>query len=321
MRAKLATASVISLLFLLVCSQSVSVVMGGKWYYWMEPGAYAKYVYFLREGKPSPLVEWIYFTNKSVVTFTNLTFAWRVIDVRDVYATVDYNWTFYGAKPYGDIGTGGTLTFNMTLTVQLDTLELIEDGKPWGRWPYWVHGWEVEVEKNITWPYWLHTQKNITMIHNYISPNPRVGDKPVNVTVSLIECQQEFEIDTPVYKFSEERLLLTSTHPVSANLTNGVLSTPFATEFDVYYDAVSLIFLGEYYGQITDDIMYHNFDIWDVEYSIYGAIRLVDSNINFEPSETPDETPTVSPLLVGGIIAIVVLPILGIALRLRRRRR
>jgi hypothetical protein len=158
------------------------------------------------------------------------------------------------------------------------------------------------------------------MIHNYISPNPRVGDKPVNVTVSLIGCQQEFEIDTPVYKFSKERLLLTVTHPISANLTNGVLSTPFATEFDVYYDAVSLIFLGAYMT-LTDDIMYHNFDIWDVEYSMYGAIRLVDSNINFEPSETPDETPTVSPLLVGGIIAIVVLPILGIALRLKEKRK
>ena len=308
---KLAAATIF-LLFLLVCAQSVFVVAGGKWYYWMEPGAYAKYTYFQRQEVPWH--DCFYFVNESMAGFTNFTLAWMVTDVHDLYATVDYNLTFYGAKVYtteylffGPYVEVGNLTFNTSLTVRLDTLELVDDGEPWGRWPYWVHGWEIG--------------KNITMIHNYLpSPNwmGHVGDEPVNVTVSLSPVTKG-EIDTPVYNFSAERLLLRWTHFLTKEKIGNVTAVTWATHIDAFYDSVSLICLDIYTQEIADDVLYHKFGVWDVIY--VGDVLLVETNINFEPSETPEEAPTVSVWLVAGVIAVVALPILGITLQLRRKRK
>jgi hypothetical protein len=70
--------------------------------------------------------------------------------------------------------------------------------------------------------------------------------------------------------------------------------------------------------EIADDVLYHKFGVWDIVYC--GNILLTDSNINFDPSKTPDEAPTTSPLLIVGIATVAILPILGVALRKRRKR-
>jgi hypothetical protein len=313
MKSELAVATSIFLLFLVVCSQSASGVSSGKWYYWMEPGVYARYAYFQTQESG----QYFYFTNRSIAMFANFTLAWQVIEVHDMYATVNYNFTFYSVKAYPseDITSApgvdvGNLTFSITLTVRLDTLELVDDGKSWGRWPYWVHGWEVG--------------KNITLIHDYPpSPAWRSGE-PTNVTAYLNGPESETEgFDTPAYNFSRERLLRTSTNPYHIEKIKGNTAKTWATYIDAYYDSVSLIFLGmstKIGGEeIADDVLYHKFGVWDVVYC--GNILLADSNINFDPSKTPDEAPTMSPLLIVGIATVAILPILGVALRKRRKRR
>ena len=298
-------------LLLLVCSLPVSVA-SAKWYYWIEPGVYAEYGYFC-ESK-SEFKDELRFMNGSVATLTNFSLSWDVSEVNDIYATVDYNLTLEDVEMYPDgdtvMGIGveiGTLTFNTTVTVRLDTLELIEDGKPWGRWPYWVHGWEVD--------------KKITMIHNF--PYRRWDDEPVNVTVHLNEnFPTEFYVDTSVYNFTHERLLFTSTYPIEKE-EGGASYT--AAWFNVWYDAVSLIFVGDYHtgGRHTEDIMAHKFGLRN--FMCNGWILLSDSNVNFEPLSSSDgDDAEKSPFPISvllGVIIIVFLSILGIIGQLKRKRR
>lgn len=290
--------------------------MGGKWYYWLEPGVYAKYTYFQRE-KPFFFGENFYFVNESLASFTNFTLAWMVMDVHDLYATVDYNLTFYGVKqftsdmgPFGPYIDVGNLTLNTIVTVRLDTLELVDDeGEPWGRWPYWVHGWEVD--------------KNVTMIYNY----PRspvwmghVGGEPKNITVTLGSGSLLNYFNTPVYNFTKERLIRANTHITLETVRNHTVGN-FDTRFDAVYDSVSLVCVGfvPRSGEMADGIMYHKLGVWDIVYN--DDIILVDTNVDFDPSEAPDEAPTVSAWLVAGIVAVVALPILGITIQLRNKRR
>jgi hypothetical protein len=311
----------VTVISLLVCAQLVFVGLGaGKWYYWIEPGAYAEYTYI--EQKPTSIpLDRFYLTNESIAShyFSNFTLVWTVTAVQDVYATVDYNLTFYDVKyyytnmtifgPYIDLGN---LTYNTTVTVRLDTLELVENGTVWGRWPYWIHGWEVD--------------KNVTMIYNYPrSPDwmGQLGGEPKNVTVTLGSGESVLQYDhpkSPVYNFTQERLIAASTHITLETVNNHTVGT-FDTRFDALYDSVSLICVGfmPRSGEMADGIMY-KLGVWDITYN--DDVILIDSNVNFNPSATPeDNTPTVSAWLVAGVAAALVLPIVGVALQLKTKRK
>jgi hypothetical protein len=235
--------------------------------------------------------------------------------VQNLYATVDYNLTFYDVKiyttDYGPLGPYvklGNMSFTMNLTVRLDSLELIEDGQSWGRWPYWIHGWEVG--------------SNITMIRDYLpSPLwPGASNTTVNVTVSLQPEQVLGEIYTPMYNFSKERVLTTGTYPLRVEVTQGGMFQYYATLLQGHYDSVSLIFLDMNMGYFTDDVMYHRLGVWEVHYE-NGKLLLVDSNVNFEPSKTPEENPPLSASLLAAVVIVAALPIFGVFLKLRMRRK
>jgi len=303
---------VVVLISLILYAQLVFIgLSAGKWYYWIEPGAYAKYVYVQEQV----LHEEFYFANGSLRGFTNFTLVWTVTDVQGLYATVDYNLTFYGVKlytsdygwfgPYDDLGN---MSFTTTLMMRLDTLELVENGTTWGRWPYWIHGWEVD--------------KNVTMIYNYpVSPcwMGQLGGEPQNVTVNL--GKSSIGLGTPVYNFTKERLFHAFPE-VTLHIINNKTYGTWTTRFDALYDSVSLIFVSMWpkNGEMGDGIMYHKLGVWDIVYK--GDVILVDTNVNFNPSTTPeDETPAVSAWLVAGVATAIVLPIVGVALQLKVKRK
>jgi hypothetical protein len=310
----LVTAATI-LLLLFLFTQLPFANGAGKWYYWIESGAYAKYTYIRKQA----LHEQFYLTNGSMRGYTNFTLAWAVTDVQKLYATVDYNLTFYGVKIYfNDFVFGpyvelGNMSFTTTLTVQLDTLELVENGATWGRWPYWIHGWEVG--------------KNVTMIYNYpVSPYwmGQVGGEPKNVTVSLHASLDSFQyarFERPVYNFTQERLITASTH-ITLEIIDNKTYGNFVTRFDALYDSVSLICVGfaPQSGEMADGIMYHRLGVWDITYA--GNVILVDSNVNFDPFETPEEeTPTLPASLIAGITIVIALPIFGVILKIKTKHR
>ena len=310
-----ATIFFLLLLFLLGSAGSPFVNGAGKWYYWMGPGSYAEYTYIRRQETSIPL-EYFYFTNESTAScyFTNFTLAWKVTAVQDVYASVDYNLTFYDVKYYyTNMSIFGpyileNLTWSTTVTVRLDTLELVENGTTWGRWPYWIHGWEVD--------------KNVTMIYNYPrSPDwmGQLGGEPKNVTVTLGSGSLLNYFNTPPYNFTEERLIRASTHITLETIRNHTVGT-FDTRFDALYDSVSLVCVGfaPRSGEVADGIMYHKLGVWDIVYN--GDVILIDTNVNFNLSETPEETPTTSAWLVAGIAAVITLSIAGVLLKLKMKK-
>lgn len=317
-----ATAATISLFFLLLlmCVYSPLANAIGKWYYWMEPGAYAKYACI----EKTPFYDnCFYLTNGSKRGIANFTFAWQVLDVNGLYATVDYNLTFYGVKiyttvygPFGPYIDLGNLSFAMTPTVRLDTLELVENGSSWGRWLYWIHGWEVGQ--------WI-VGPNITLVRDYLpSPLwPGVSNTTLNVTGwwEPFPSQIPFPMVTSFYNFSKERQLQLGTYSVSQKVDErNQTHVYFAVDLEGFYDSVSLIFLEMWSQHFADDVAYHKLGVWEISYAS-GRLCLVDSNINFNPSATPEETPTVPAWLVAGIAAVAVLPIVGVALKLKMKRK
>jgi hypothetical protein len=309
---KSAAVSVIFLLCLFTCVHLPLVTGTRKWYYWIEPGAYAKYTYIREQA----IHERFYLTNGSMRGYTNFTLAWTVTDVQNLYAAVDYNLTFYDVNMYtSDYGIFGSyvdlgnISFCKTLTVQLDTLELVENGESWGRWPYWIHGWEVD--------------KNVTMIYNYpVSPDwmGQVGGEPKNVTVTLGSTYLNY-FNTPVYNFTQERLISAATHITLEIIDNKTYGT-FVTRFDALYDSVSLICVGfaPRSGEMADGIMYHKLGVWDITYA--GNVVLVDTNVDFDPYATPEEeTPTLSASLIAAVVIIIALPIFGVILKIKMKRR
>jgi hypothetical protein len=128
------------------------------------------------------------------------------------------------------------------------------------------------------------------------------------------------EIYTPMYNFSKERVLTTGTYPLRVEVTQGGMFQYYATLLQGHYDSVSLIFLDMNMGYFTDDVMYHRLGVWEVHYE-NGKLLLVDSNVNFEPSKTPEENPPLSASLLAAVVIVAALPIFGVFLKLRMRRK
>ena len=295
------------LLFLLVVSMFPVVhtrAEVGKWFYWMEPGQYVTLT-LSNEVLPT-LPGWMsgcdletsfQFPNGTLLGFNNMTMTWEVLEVSGSEAFVEYTIVLidaYNAKrdyrgvlqfvsPVGDVHLVTT-----NVWVKMDTLEMYSENRTYvGRWPFWVHNYEVN--------------STIVMVHD-VPRTEIVNGSAVrthkDAKVGLLDLgsggDPQVGIDTPVAFFVADRLL--ACNPVGERV-GSVWS--FQLIFPALYDEVSLIMIAYAGTYIDDAIRYVLGDIYR-GISLGKPLIISATNIDLESQQKPGSFEF--PLVLGIVI-------------------
>jgi len=306
----LSKATFISLVFLLLLVASMFPVVRsyaevGKWFYWMEPGVYVTLT-LSNETLPN-LSGWaslperetsFQFPNGTLLGFYNMSVTWEALEVGGSEALVEYTIVLIDAyiaerdykgrlqfvSPVGDVQLLST-----SVWVKMDTLEVYSENQTYvGRWPFWVHNYEVNstiimvhyvLRTTIINGSWVrtHMDQKVGLLDLDSGGNPQVG------------------IDTPLGFFVADRLL--GCNP-TMELVDGAWRG--AGVFPALYDEVSLIMIA-YGGGYIDDVV--RYVLGDIYRGIYLDKPLIISatNIDLNPQEKPGSFEF--PLVLGIVIA------------------
>ncbi|OGD45013.1 hypothetical protein A3K79_01360 [Candidatus Bathyarchaeota archaeon RBG_13_46_16b] len=306
-------ATFISLFFLLLLVVSMFPVVHsyaevGKWFYWMEPGVY---VTLTLSNEVLPILPgWgslhdpetsFQFLNKTLLGFNNASITWKVLEVSGSEALVEYTIVLIDAyiaerdyrgrlqfvSPVGDVHLLST-----SVWVKMDTLEVYSENETYvGRWPFWVHNYEVN--------------STIMMVHDVLKTaliNGSFVRTHMDQKVGLLELDSggnpQVGIDTSLGFFVADRLL--GCNPTMERVDSRWLS---AGVFPALYDEVSLIMI-TYGGTYIDDVI--RYVLGDIYNGIYLDKPLIISatNIDLNPREKPGSFKF--PLVLGIVIAATI---------------
>jgi hypothetical protein len=278
----------------------------GKWYYWLEPGAYAMYTFSDEEAPEIPgwdngfsgRYNLVQLLNGTYYSYQNLTLTWTVLEVDDDRASVEYALVlldlakvhFSEGGPQVDVLLGDVL-FSRTVWVKLDTLDMYDqDDLYLGRWPFWIRATELGT--------------NITMVHNIFRENNIKVDSHYesgfyNITISLLDLNEYANsqnivnpeskgLDTPYGFFSMNRLI---SWCATWKLTVIDNQTVYASQggFPALYDKTSLVMMAYSHMIYVDDILLRIFT--ELRDGMFTNKPLVirSTNIDFNPQEEQDE--------------------------------
>lgn len=278
----------------------------GKWFYWMEPGVY---VTLTLSNEVLPVLPgWavggldqnasFQFPNGTLLGFYNISITWKALEVGGDEALVDYTIVLIDAyiaerdykgrlqfvSPVGDVHLLST-----NVWVKMDTLEVYSENETYvGRWPFWVHNYEVN--------------STIVMVHDVLKTaliNGSFVRTHMDQKVGLLDLDSggnpQVGIDTPLGFFVADRLL--GCNPTMERVDSMWLS---AGIFPALYDEVSLIMIA-YGGTYIDDAI--RYVLGDIYNGIYLDKSLIISatNIDLNPQEKPRSFEF--PLVLGIVIA------------------
>lgn len=301
---KLSKAPLISTFFLLLLVVPTALVahcdgQAGKWFYWMEPGAYATLTLSAEELPHIPGVpggglgsrySGLRFPNETQIGFENISLTWRVVEVREDEALVNYTvmlFDAYYAEPYmgalkfvSSIGDMQLLSTNVL--VKMDTLAVYsENGTYIGRWPFWVHGHEVG--------------STVVMVHDVLTCDPKalflngsIVITHLNSTVGLVDlgdtCQHfgkdpESEgYNTTFGFFSANRLIGCAL--IMVRVDSGFVDA--GPHFPAFYDKASLIMIVYDGGNYIDDVIRCVVGDIYIGIDLEKPLIIGDSNIDFK---------------------------------------
>jgi len=306
----LSKATSIPLFFLLLIVISIFPVVHsyaevGKWFYWMESGVYVTLT--LSNGVLPILPDWMslpdpetsfQFPNGTLLGFNNISMSWKVLEVSGSKALVEYTIVLIDAyiaerdyhgrlqfvSPLGDVHLLST-----NVWVKMDTLEVYSENETYvGRWPFWVHNYEVN--------------STIVMVHDVLKTaliNGSFVRTHMDQKVGFLDLDSggnpQVGIDTPLGFFVADRLL--GCNPTMERVDS---ESFFASPFPALYDEVSLIMIA-YGGTYIDDVI--RYVLGDVYNGIYLDKPLIISatNIDLNPQEKPRSFEF--PLALGIVIA------------------
>ncbi|MBS7633876.1 hypothetical protein KEJ15_09760, partial [Candidatus Bathyarchaeota archaeon] len=195
----------------------------------------------------------------------------------------DYLGKLQIVSPVGDVHL---LTTNVW--VKMDTLEMYsENGTYVGRWPFWVHNYEVN--------------STIVMVHDVLKSklvNGSLVRTHMDAKVVLSELDSggdpQVGINTPVGFFVADRLL--GCNPVGERVGS---VWNFAIMFQALYDEVSLIMIACAGTYIDDAIRYVLGDIYN-GISLDKPLIIGATNIDLESQQKPGSFEF--PLVLGIVI-------------------
>jgi hypothetical protein len=277
----------------------------GKWFYWMEPGRYVTLT-LSNEVLPN-LPDWasglpgrdtsFQFPNGTLLGFNNMSMTWEVLEVSGSEALVEYTIVLidaYNAKrdylgglqfvsPVGDVHL---LTTNVW--VKMDTLEMYSENRTYvGRWPFWVHNYEVN--------------STIVMVHDVLKSklvNGSLVRTHMDQKVGLLDLgsggDPQVGIDTPLAFFVADRLL--GCNPTMEFVGSMWLS---AGLFPALYDEVSLMMIAYAGTYIDDAVRYVLGDIYN-GISLDKPLIISATNIDLESQQKPSDFEF--PLVLGIVI-------------------
>jgi len=297
----------------------------GGWFYWMEPGTYATLA--MSAVKLPDIPGWsgsnlgryysgLRFPNETQIGFRNITLTWKVLEVYEDEALVNYTIelfdAYYAERYMGTLkyvsSIGNMELLSLRVLVKMDTLNVYsENGTYIGRWPFWVHGHEVG--------------SRIVMVHDVLTSDPKAMYLNGTIVITHLDAKvglsdsgtvaQSFGrdpesegINTTFGFFSASRLL--GCTPVLVPMDSAYISA--GPDFPALYDKVSLTMVA-YSSDYIDDVV--RFMVGDIYIGIYleKPLVIVDSNIDFSPEKEPDEplnSDNAEPLLIPSAIAATV---------------
>jgi len=275
----------------------------GKWFYWLESGAYVMYTFSSEEVPEIPgwdtgfsgRYNLIQLRNSTYYSFQNLTLTWIVLEVEEDKTSVEYALMLLNAAKIhfneGKIVTDallGDVLFSMTVWVRLDTLDMYDQNDSYlGRWPFWIHATELNT--------------NITMVHDVYQESSIFGNGLNNITISLFDLNEYANsenivnpeskgLDTPYGLFNMKRLISWCTSDKLTVLFNQTvyLSQGF---FPALYDKTSLVMIAYSHMIYVDDVLLRIFpELRDGMFTNKPLI-IRSTNIDFNPQEEQDEEP------------------------------
>lgn len=312
-------ATFISLFFLLLLVVSMFPVVRsyaevGKWFYWMEPGVYVTLT-LSNETLPN-LSGWsslpdretsFQFPNGTLLGFYNITVTWKALEVSGSEALVEYTIVLIDAyiaerdyrgrlqfvSPVGDVHLLST-----SVWVKMDTLEVYSENETYvGRWPFWVHNYEVN--------------STIVMVHDVLRTTIINGSwvrTHVDQKVGLSDLDSggnpQVGIDTPLGFFVADRLL--GCYPTGERVDSEWF---FAGVFPALYDEVSLIMI-VYGGTYIDDVV--RYVLGDIYIGIYLDKPLIISATNIDLKQQEEPGSFEFPLVLGIVIAATAVTAVGL---------
>jgi len=300
----------ISLFFLLLLVVSMfSVVHSyaevGKWFYWMEPGVYVTLT-LSNETLPN-LSGWsglperetsFQFPNGTLLGFYNISVKWKVLEVGGSEALVEYTIVLidayiaerdYRGRLQFVSSVGDVHLLSASVWVKMDTLEVYSENQTYvGRWPFWVHNYEVN--------------STIIMVHDVLRTTIINGSSVgthMDQKVGLLDLDSggnpQVGIDTPLGFFVADRLL-------GCNPTMERVDSTWrgAGMFPALYDEVSLIMIA-YEGAYIDDVV--RYVLGDIYRGIYLDKPLIISATNIDLNPQEKRKGFEFPLVLGIVIA------------------
>ncbi|RLF20132.1 MAG: hypothetical protein DRZ82_03325 [Thermoprotei archaeon] len=283
----------------------------GKWFYWIRPGVYVTLMQSDKglEGIRGFLEGMMRFNslrypNGTLIGFKNISLTWRVLEVHEDKALVNYTIVLFDAyyaeeymgslKPLSPIGDVVLLSVNVL--VKLDTLDVYsENGTYIGRWPFWIHGHEIGskvimVHDVLTFDMVAYIKNGSTII-THLDSIVNIADMS-DVLLHFGKNPSSMGINTTLGFFNASRLL--RCFPVVVPVDNKYISA--GPHFPAFYDKVSLIMIAYCGGRYIDDII--RYVVGDILYgiSLKKPLVITDSNIDFKFGEKPSSpSPSSSP--------------------------
>ncbi|MDH7478054.1 MAG: hypothetical protein QHH17_06715 [Candidatus Bathyarchaeota archaeon] len=233
------------------------------------------------------------FPNQTQIGFKNISLTWRVLEVCEDKALINYTImlfdAYYAERYMGRLkfisSIGDVQLLSTKVLVKLDTLDVYsESGTFIGRWPFWVNGHEVG--------------SKVVMVHNVLTSDPVVFYKNGSIVITHLDakvglvdlsvsCQMfgknpSSEGINTVFGFLSANRILGTTICVVPVGDGGYV--PAGPHFPALYDKVSLIMIA-YSSDYIDDVI--RYLIGDIYNGIYLEHPLVisDSNIDFKLKE------------------------------------
>lgn len=302
-------------------SEAHSYAQVGKWFYWMESGAYATLTMSGKElpdvlswsGKTGDPYTGLEFPNGTLVGFKNVSLTWKILEVDSDEALVEYILMLFDAYiaqrnlaklvPVSLLGDVQLLSIDVW--VRMDTLEVYSENRTYiGRWPFWVHNYEVG--------------SVIVMVHDILKLAPVNGsfaltrqDEKIVLKNLDLKKEQSVGLETPYGFFGADRLLECGPQMVPVENTSQFISTGW---FPALYDGVSLIMIA-YGGTYIDDIIcymlgdMHN--TFQNKLYIEQPLIINSTNIDLNPQDKPPsfELPLILsvPIVIGVVTAGVII--------------
>lgn len=278
-------------------------------FYWLKPGAYVVYGLAASPLEPVPgaipvgpndyniYIPNIFNKSAPVFTFDNVTLMWRILDVNDTYALVNYTFILhnvYYAKLHivvirGDFYADKWVLVSAILKIDLRTMYVyLVNGSFVGRWPFWVNTYDLyNGFENRTY---------YTILHNVLAHDPITPTDDLiylNFTIYFVGSSEaatifgvnpeDYGITTPIGYFISSRIRCAYPKFINVNDTLYISSNP---GFGGYWDVVTHIMFAYQDNNYVDDILrFFHGDLYYAAFRFNGPLVIMDTNIDFKLSE------------------------------------